>query len=149
MDALVTMTGRVGTSVDLRATKYGFPYARFRMAHTPRVQRDGEWADGETTWVSVRCYKALAENIAYSLRKGDPVLVTGRLRTESWVDSSEVSRDSLVLEAISLGHDLALGQAYYRKPERRPQPESDQAPEDTEQGAVESGEERVLEAVGD
>lgn len=141
MDALVTMTGRVGTGVDLRSTKYGFPYAHFRMAHTPRVLREGEWVDGETTWISVRSYRALAENISFSLRKGDPVLVTGRLRTESWIDDSNNARDGLVLEATSIGHDLSLGQTYYRKPERRTQPEEEGC--ETERPERE----RVLEAV--
>ena len=84
MDANVSFTGNLGTDVEMK-TGEGWRGARFRVAHTPRVMRQGEWVDGTTTWLSVHVYGRLADNCAASLHKGDPVMVTGRLRTRNWI----------------------------------------------------------------
>jgi single-strand DNA-binding protein len=109
MDSIVSMTGRLGTDVERRTSRNGTPYVRFRLGATRRVQRDGEWTDAGTTWVSVRCYRHLAVNTHYSLQKGDPVIVVGRLRVETWVTESGVQRESTVLDADAVGHDLTWG----------------------------------------
>ncbi|WP_051215009.1 single-stranded DNA-binding protein [Granulicoccus phenolivorans] len=119
MDASVTVTGRIGTDIEKRVTRQGVEYARFRLASTPRILRAGEWSDGDTTWYSVRCYRSVAHNVALSVRKGDPVLVTGRMRTESWVDEDGVLHEQLVIDASGVGHDLAWGSATFRTERRR------------------------------
>lgn len=114
MDALVTLTGNVGTEIELRQN--GWSAASFRLAHTPRFTKDGTWVNGETTWITVDTYRALAEHVAHSVSKGDPVMVVGRLRTKSWTDraTGEV-QERLVIEAISVGHDLSKGVAMFRR----------------------------------
>lgn len=52
MDANVSFTGNLGTDVEMKIGE-GWRGARFRVAHTPRVMRQGEWVDGTTTWMSV------------------------------------------------------------------------------------------------
>ena len=53
MDANVSFTGNLGTDVEMKIGE-GWRGARFRVAHTPRVMRQGEWVDGTTTWMSVQ-----------------------------------------------------------------------------------------------
>ncbi|OYO07195.1 hypothetical protein CGZ98_20060 [Enemella evansiae] len=115
MEPIVSMTGRLGTDVEERTTRQGVPYVSFRMANTSRFQREGHWVDGPTTWVSVRCYRQLAEHVSMSLRKGQPVVVTGRLRTESWQDQSGGTRERTVLEAQAVGHDLTWGATVFKR----------------------------------
>lgn len=115
MEPIVSMTGRLGTDVEERTTRQGVPYVSFRMASTSRFQREGHWVDGPTTWVSVRCYRQLAHHVSMSLRKGQPVVVTGRLRTESWQDQSGGTRERTVLEAQALGHDLTWGATVFNR----------------------------------
>ena len=105
MVATVTVTGHLGTRPERFRTQSGVEYARFRMAHTPRLRRDGEWADGETIWLTVRCYGKLARNIG-SLRVGDPVLVTGQWRFEEWADKNGVARSTQVIMADAAGPNL-------------------------------------------
>ena len=50
MDANVSFTGNLGTDVEMK-TGEGWRGARVRVAHTPRVMRQGEWVDGTTTWL--------------------------------------------------------------------------------------------------
>lgn len=71
----------------------------------------------------VRCYRSLAINARYSLQKGDPVVVVGRLRVESYVSDAGVPRESTVLNALAVGHDLNMGTTKFDRGERRRQPE--------------------------
>ena len=105
MVATVTVTGHLGTDPERFRTHTGVEYARFRMAHTPRLRRDGEWVDGETIWLTVRCYGKLARNVG-SLRSGDPVLVTGQWRFEEWADRNGVARSTQVIMADAVGPNL-------------------------------------------
>ena len=117
MDANVSFTGNLGTDVEMK-TGEGWRGARFRVAHTPRVMRQGEWVDGTTTWLSVHVYGRLADNCAASLHKGDPVMVTGRLRTRNWIDD-EGSHAQLIVVASNVGPDRSRVSAVCRRPEKR------------------------------
>ncbi|BAK36728.1 single-stranded DNA-binding protein [Microlunatus phosphovorus NM-1] len=115
MDAYVQLTGNVGGAVEFRTGRLNaVPIASFRLAHTPRIRRNGEWVDGPTTWISVTCFRALAENVAASLHRGQPVLVAGRLRTNVW-EKDGVTYERLMLEAMTVGHDLSRGTASFTK----------------------------------
>ncbi|MDR1386368.1 MAG: single-stranded DNA-binding protein [Propionibacteriaceae bacterium] len=119
MDISITLTGRLGGEVELKSTRAGVPMASFRLGSTPRIRRDDVWVDGSTTWISVVCYRGLAENVALSLNKGDPVIVEGRLRTTTWTDPNGDRHERLVVEASAIGHDLTWGTSLYRRPQRR------------------------------
>lgn len=115
MDAYVQLTGNVGGTVEFRHGKQtGVPIASFRLAHTPRIRRNGEWVDGPTTWISVSCFRALAENVSQSLHRGQPVFVAGRLRTNVW-SKDGTTYERLMIEAMTVGHDLSRGTAEFTK----------------------------------
>ncbi|MGV8976653.1 MAG: single-stranded DNA-binding protein [Cellulomonas sp.] len=92
------------------------PFTTFRMASTRRwFDRDkGVWADGRTEWFTVKSWRSAARNVAESLRKGDPVVVHGRLSSEEW-SGPDGSRTALVLDAIAIGPDLSYGSARYSR----------------------------------
>ncbi|MCT1459788.1 single-stranded DNA-binding protein [Aestuariimicrobium sp. p3-SID1156] len=116
MDAFVNLSGNVGTDVEYHQGD-GWAVARFRLACTPRILRNGEWTDGETTWMTVRTTNRTAGHVRDSLRKGDPVVVTGRLRTQTWHTPDGDRVDRLVVEASALGHDLTRGTTAFMKAE--------------------------------
>lgn len=93
------------------------PFTTFRIASTRRWfdRERGLWVDGRTEWFTVKAWRGAARNVAESLRKGDPVLVHGRLSTEEWSTADGESRTSLVLDAIAIGPDLAYGTARYAR----------------------------------
>ncbi|WP_130865886.1 single-stranded DNA-binding protein [Acidipropionibacterium timonense] len=117
MDANVSFTGNLGTEVEFNEGE-DWAGARFRVAHTPRRLVNDTWVDGRTTWLSVRTSGRLARNCAASLRKGDPVVVSGRLRTKVWVDAEERERESLVVIASAVGHDLSRGSSSFTRSPR-------------------------------
>jgi len=118
MDAMVWMTGYVGGDVEFRTVKEEYTFASFRLACTPRQWRGGEWVDGETTWIVVSCSRALAENVRSSIGKGDPVVGAGKLRTDRWTDGQGGAHERLVIEALSVGHDLSRGTSVFRRASR-------------------------------
>lgn len=109
------MTGYVGGDVEYR--NHTVATASFRLACTPRLRRGGDWSDGETTWLTITCFRSLAEHTASSVRKGDPVIVVGRLRTQVWTKDG-VPQERLVLEALTIGHDLTRGTSAFNRSER-------------------------------
>ena len=62
----------------------------------------------------MKVWRTTALNAARSLRKGDPVIVQGRLSTEEWV-GADGPRTSLVLDASALGPNLAFGSSHFAR----------------------------------
>lgn len=139
MEAYVNVRGWVGTPVELRETGKG-SVAKFRIAATSRYRRDGEWVDGNTTWFSVDAWRALGTNAACSLRKGDPVLVSGRLRTERWTADDGRERESSVIEASAIGHDLNRGKTFFARVKH-----ADEAGDETGEAPAELDEDEAVD----
>ena len=89
----VTLVGFVATEPRLNAFDDG-DVANLRIGSTNSwVDREtGEWRNGETSFDSVRCKRSLAHNAKSSLRKGQPIVVAGKLRTRSYQDRNGVQR---------------------------------------------------------
>ncbi|HKR51471.1 MAG TPA: single-stranded DNA-binding protein [Pseudonocardiaceae bacterium] len=118
----------VGTLVsDMRPRRVGPEgtlVLNFRIASNERrLDKTSEsWVDGESLYLPVNCWRRLAENAA-SLVKGDPVIVSGKLRTREWITEQGERRSVVELEASAIGPDLARCAATVRK-QRRDQPPS-------------------------
>lgn len=106
-DSMITLQGYVGTEPTLRDAA-GTRVANFRLASTPRrlIRSTGEWVDGETQWYTVSAWRHLADNVAQSVHRGDPVFVHGRLTCRTWVNRDGVESTNLEIEAMTVGHDL-------------------------------------------
>lgn len=127
-DTLITFHGWAGSEVRHRTAK-DVSVATVRVAATPRVRRDGEWVDGETTWYSVTAWRTLADHLHGSVRKGDPVIVHGRLRTETWHPEGGAASTTLHVDALLVGHDLTRGLSHYVKTRRNDAAPSERSPE--------------------
>jgi single-strand DNA-binding protein len=79
-----TIVGNLVEDPEVRFTSSGIAVANPRVAVTQRVQQDGQWRDGDTSFFKVNVWRGQAENLAESLSKGDRVMVTGRLRQRAW-----------------------------------------------------------------
>ncbi|SDT11554.1 single-stranded DNA-binding protein [Microlunatus soli] len=144
MDARVTISGNVGGPVELFTTPTGKSRAVFRLACTPRFQRQGSWTDDQTIWMRITCWRNLADNVAESVNKGDPLIVTGKLRSAVW-DDDDGHHQRLEIDADIVGHDLKRGVAVFRRVARTDDPEdADSAEQDPQELA---GEPDALAAV--
>ncbi|MCQ4118708.1 single-stranded DNA-binding protein [Rhodococcus tibetensis] len=104
-----TVVGTVITTPVTRSGSAGEEFLAFRMASTVR-RRDyttGEWRDGSTLYLTVTCRRRLMSGVVRSLAKGDPVIVTGELRTNEYTTRDGVARTDLELSATAIGPDLA------------------------------------------
>jgi single-strand DNA-binding protein len=116
-DAQVHLAGYVATEPRFKKVAGDTSSAKLRVAYTSR-RRDketGEWTDGPTSFVSVQCWRTLAENVQISVRKGEPVLVMGRLQIRRFEDAQGTPRTAVEIEATSIGHDLTRGVAKFSR----------------------------------
>lgn len=129
----ITVVGNVATEPKLDKNKNEEAFAHFRLAcnNARYDSRSRSWVDDETSFYTVYCWRSpLAENITASLRKGDPVVVYGRLKNREWRDKNDVPRVSPEITARSLGHDLYRGTSSFTKVTRPPViPDDDDAVE--------------------
>jgi single-strand DNA-binding protein len=116
-DTHITLHGWVGGDVRHRDVK-GVSVSTLRVGVTPRVRRNGEWADGETTWYTVTAWRALADRVRESVKRGDAVIVHGRLSTRTWADDNGVLVTTLEVEATYMGHDMSRGVTSFKKAQR-------------------------------
>ena len=111
-DTMMTLVGNVVDTPKLRRTKNDYSVANFRVASTPRRfdRETNAWVDCPTLYLTVTCWRGLAENVGRSLFKGQPVVVTGRFYQRDYTQD-EQPRTAYELEATSIGHDLSRGVA--------------------------------------
>ena len=132
-EIFVTVNGTVGSDVSVfegeRSTR-----SKFRLATAERYfdRERSEWIARETVWMDVVCWRRLAEHVAKSVRKGQPVIVRGRLRVTSY-ESENGPRQGLEVIATSVGHDLAMGEASFTRP---PRPQQARPPAEPESSPV-------------
>lgn len=100
MQNTLTLMGVLGTDVELDDED---GRARFRLLITTRRwDRSASAWSSERTFVTVVCRQRLGHNVAARLAKGDPVVVTGRLRASA----QEGRRNRLEVDAVCVGIDL-------------------------------------------
>jgi single-strand DNA-binding protein len=109
-ETTMTIVGNVVDDPRRRETKNGYAVTNFRVASTSRrFDREQErFVDNGTLYVTVTCWRAMAENVDKSIRKGQPVVVTGRYYQREYTVDEQV-RTAYELEATAVGHDLGRG----------------------------------------
>jgi single-strand DNA-binding protein len=105
-DNHTVIVGNLVEDPEVRFTNTGIAVTNLRVAVTQRVQQDGQWRDGDTSFFKVNVWRGQAENLAESLGKGDRVMVTGRLRQRSWETPEGEKRSVTELEADEVGASL-------------------------------------------
>lgn len=113
-DAYVTLQGWVGGDVDVREVGET-QCATFRVGSTPRYNKAGTWVDGQTSWFTVHCWRGLGKNVGDSLRRGDAVVVHGRVRVDVWEREGQPASVSWIVDATFVGHDLNRGTSSFHK----------------------------------
>jgi single-strand DNA-binding protein len=110
----ITVRGFVATEVKTSTTPGGVATANFRLGSTERRfdRETNAWIDGNTNWFKVQGYRQLAGNIGCSLKKGQKVIVVGRLKLRSWEHEGRIYH-SAEIDAESVGHDLKWGSANF------------------------------------
>ena len=114
METAITAVGNATSEPHLRFTATGTAVASFTLASTARQydKATNTWRDGDTLFVRVNAWRAMAENAADSLRKGTRVIVTGRLRQSTWTADDGTQRTGLEIDADDIGVSLRWATAH-------------------------------------
>lgn len=100
-DNTITVIGNLTAEPELRYTQSGVAVANCRIAVNRRIRNSqtNEWEDKLDGYFTVNIWRDHAENVAESLKKGDRVLVQGRLTSRSYEDSSGQTKWVTEIEA--------------------------------------------------
>lgn len=129
-ETIITLSGWLGSDVTVRQAG-DTVVASFRVASTPRrfQKKTGDWVDGDTQWYTVSAWRGLAENCDHSLRRGDPVVVHGKLSAQVWTNSAGIEVTSFEVDASFVGHDLNKGTSEFTRPARQEDGARDTVPQ--------------------
>lgn len=118
----ITTAGNLAADVQLHFGPSGTPVARLLLlVNTGRRDQHGQWQDDEPTRHSCKAFGQLAEHLGESVAKGDRLLVTGTVRTESWTDKDTGQARSMpVLYLDDAGPSVRHATATPHKAARRP-----------------------------
>lgn len=112
---ITTIIGNVAGEVVVRESS-GKKVASFSVAVTDsRFNREtGKWEDDDTIWVRASVWGPWADLVAESARKGDRIMVHGRLKTSRWTDQSGNQREGLEISADDVGLSVRFKAAEYK-----------------------------------
>lgn len=116
-DVTITVTGFLAAEPQFIVTDSGTSLSSLRIGSTPRryERESGQWKDEDTMYLTVNCWRRLADNLQGSdLKRGDPLIVTGRLRIRDYEKDGQ-RLYSAVIEAHTVGHDLSRGTARFQR----------------------------------
>jgi single-strand DNA-binding protein len=115
----ITATGNLTRDPDLSFTQSGVARANLSIACNDARKNDaGQWEEGEPTFLNITAWRQVAENVTESLRKGDTVTVTGRLRTRKYEKDGE-TKSITEVDADSIALDLKRHAATSRRVDRQ------------------------------
>ena len=108
MSTNVTLTGTLGRDPELRFTPKGKAVATLSVVTSKSVldESTNKWVNEEETWWKVTVWDKLAENVAETLLKGDPVIVVGRAFMDSYEGKDGEKRQSLAVNAYTVALEL-------------------------------------------
>jgi single-strand DNA-binding protein len=104
----ITVIGNIVTEPDVSTVANGSTRTRLRLASTDRKfnRTTGAWEDGNTSFYNVTCWRMLAERVGTQLKKGDPVIVTGKVLAKQWQRTDGSWGGCTDIDAFTIGPDL-------------------------------------------
>lgn len=116
-DTTITVVGNLTADPELRFTSGGAAVANFTVASTPRIydKLAKEWKDGDALFLRCNIWRDTAENLTESLKRGDRVIVTGRLKQRSFETKEGEKRTVFEVEVDEVGPSLRYATAKVAK----------------------------------
>lgn len=144
MSNTITVVGTIATDPKRHTTSSGVVLCSFRLASGDRRydREQNRWVDGETNWFGITAFRSLAENAVASFRKGERIIVTGKLKVRRWA-TPEKSGLSVEIEVEGIGHDLRWGVSRFEKHSRVEAAEAGEALTHQPQEAAEQSEQEA------
>lgn len=106
----VTFKARLGADPEMTTGSNGSAVTRMRVVTNGRRMVDGDWQDTDTSWWQVTAFGRQAEAAAEQLRKGDLVLIQGKVKQREW-EKEGVKRTTAEVTADEVAKVCKSGQA--------------------------------------
>ena len=116
----ITVVGNLTKDPTLTYLNTGKAVTNFSIAsnHGWYDKATETWIDGEPSFFKVGCWEAMAENVAEGLRKGDPVIVVGRLSRRTY-EQEGLTKESFEIKADAVGPDMRKRAVSLRRVQRQ------------------------------
>ncbi len=96
----ITATGNLVFEPEFQVTQSGISRCKLRIAcNERRKNQDNTWSDGETSYFDIVLWRGLAEAASAEFKKGQPILVVGKVRVSKYEDKNGVERTSVEITA--------------------------------------------------
>ncbi|MGN6475338.1 MAG: single-stranded DNA-binding protein [Mycobacteriales bacterium] len=140
MDTYVTVQGNLTADPLGRTTATGATVVRLRVASNARRfdKESGEFRDADPMYIGVSCWRTLGVNALASLRKGDSVVVFGKLLFREYDDVNGNRQTRHEIDAVAVGPDLNRVPVDLRRPARPAEAPATEAPAAEQPVAVEA-----------
>jgi len=102
----VTLIGNAVGEPNLAFSKAGDAAASFTVAVNERVKQGDQWVDGEATFYRVTAWRKLGEQSAELIKKGDRVMVAGKLKAKTYTTKDGQEKLSLEVTADEVGKSI-------------------------------------------
>lgn len=112
----ITVIGNLTRDPEVKFLPSGTSVTSLRVAASDRKRDDaGNWTDGDPCYLDVSVWRMTGENVAESLRKGDRVVVVGRLRQRSYTNRDGADVIVFEVEADDIAPSLKTATAKITK----------------------------------
>lgn len=123
----IVLHGRVVHDINSRTTSTGLASCSFGVVSNEKVKRDGALVD-VPTFIDCKAYGKTAEFVTAHFSKGKPVIICGRLTTETWQakdGSGERSKLACIVDNVNFElsrpmEHVSDGQRTESAPARKP-----------------------------
>jgi single-strand DNA-binding protein len=96
----ITAQGNLVFEPEFQVTQSGISRCKMRIAcNERRKNQDGTWSDGETSYFDIVLWRGLAEAAADQFKKGQPILVVGKVRVSKYEDKNGIERTVVEITA--------------------------------------------------
>jgi single-strand DNA-binding protein len=117
----ITATGNLVFEPDFQVTASGISRCKLRIACNERKKSDnGTWSDGDTSYFDIVLWRGLAEAAADTFKKGQPILVVGKVRVSKYEDKNGVERTAVEITADEIAAVVKANKAKEVSPESDP-----------------------------
>ena len=117
----ITAQGNLVFDPDFTVTASGISRCKLRIAcNERRKNQDNTWSDGETSFFDVVLWRGLAEAAGDAFKKGQPILVVGKVRVSKYEDKNGVERTAVEITADEIAVVVKANKAKETTPESDP-----------------------------
>lgn len=95
----VTISGNLTKDVEVKQSKSGVSYARFRIANN---HWDKEKNESTASFLNVVAFGKNTKLLQVKGKKGQQILVTGRLDSQIWEDNKGIKRETVTITAFDI-----------------------------------------------